>query len=180
MKLLGKQIDENDFWKGFYTVTLFLGLILLYLEIFLYRMTFIKMGILIIIVLIVGLLTFFLIKSHYKSTYNLKGNIFPLFQSFLSWGFIASYLFLATNYYLADKDITEHELIIKSKSSLPGYKITSKRQPTVRFDYADLEKELVFYSSDSELVENAKSIKLQIRKGALGFDIIENYKLINE
>ena len=180
MKLLGRQIDNNDFWKGFYNVTLFLGLILMYLEIFLYRKTFIKIDILLIIVVVVGSVTFVLIRKKYKSTYNLKGNFFPLMQSFLSWGFILSYLFLATNYYLADKDITEHQLIIKSKSSLSGYRITSKRQPTIRFDYADFEKELVFYSSNSELVENAKSIKLQLRKGALGFDIIENFQLINE
>lgn len=180
MMLLGRQIDNNGFWKGFYTVTLFMGLILMYLEVLLYRKTLIKIGILLIIVVVVGSVTFVLIRKKYKSTYNLKGNFFPLMQIFLSWGFILSYLFLATNYYLADKDITEHELIIKSKSSLPGYKITSKRQPTVRFDYADLEKELVFYSSNSELVENAKSIKLQLRKGALGFDIIEKYQLIDE
>ena len=179
MKLLGRQID-NDFWKGFYTVTLFLGLILMYLEIFLYRMTFIQEGILLIIVVFVGLVAFALIKNHFKTTYNLKGNFFPLMQSFISWGFIASYLFLATNYYLADKEKIEQIIIIKSKSSLPGYKFSSKRQPTIRFDSGDFEKELVFYTSDSELVENARSLKILLKKGAFGFDIIEDYQLINE
>ncbi|WP_167611076.1 hypothetical protein [Maribellus sediminis] len=180
MKQSIRHIDNNGFWKGFYTVTLFLGLTLLYLETLLYRKTLIDISILAIIVVVAGIVTFTLTKKHYKSTYNLRGNFLPFIQSILSMGFIVSYLFLAANYYLSDNDITEHKLTIKSKSSLPGYRITSKRQPTVKIDYADFEKELVFYTSDKELVENAKGIILEIRKGALGFDIIDNYKIIRD
>ena len=180
MRIFCIQINEIDFWKGFYTISLFLGAILMYLEIFLYRETFIRIGHILIIVFIVGLITFQLTKNHYRKIYNLKSNFFPLLQSLISWGFISSYLVLATNYYFADKEISEYIIEIKSRSSLSGYKITSPRQPTIRFDYNDFEKELVFYSSDSELVDKAKDIRLSIKNGALGIDIIDNFKLLND
>jgi hypothetical protein len=180
MKLFGRQINDTDFWKGYYTLTLFLGLFLIYLEITIYRKTFISIGILLFIVLIIGLFSFILSKKHYKMTYNLNGNFFPLVQNLLSWGFISCYMILATNYYFADSYKTEYTFKIKSKNSLPGYRIASSRQPTVRFAYFNFEKELVFYSSDSELVDQATKIKVVIRKGALGFDILDDYKLANK
>jgi hypothetical protein len=180
MKAQRKQISDTDCWKGFYTIFAFFGLILMCLEIPIYRNTFIKIGILLFIVLFIGVITFFLSKTHYKKTYNLKGVFFPLLQSILSWGFISSYLFLATNFYFADKDSTEHILKIKSKSSIPGARTKINRQPTAKFDYSGFEKEIVFYYSDSKLVDKAESIKLHIRKGALGFDIIGDYAVINK
>jgi hypothetical protein len=177
MKLKILQIESKDFWKGLYTLTLFLGLILMFLEIFIYRKTFIDLGIIISLILFVGMIVFVFSKQHYKKTYNLKGNFFPLMQSIFSWGFIACYLFLALNFYFADKKIIEWVLPIKSKSSIPGYRPMSLRQPTIKFNYGKFEKELVFYYSETAVVDTSQKIKLQIRVGAFGYDIIDHYEL---
>lgn len=180
MKLLGRQINISDFWKGYYTTTLFLGLILMYFVTIIQRKTIINFGILLIIALIVGLLTFTLNKAHYKMTYNLKSNFFPLMQNFISWGFVTCYLFVATNYYLADKDKKEYRFQIKSKSSMAADRKGDARLPTATIDYFDFDKELVFNSEDYGLLIKSDSVKIQIKKGALGFDIICDYKLMIE
>jgi hypothetical protein len=125
---------------------------------------------------LVGLIAFIISNQHYKKTYNIKGSFLPLMQSILSWGFIACYLFLALNFYFADKQINECVLPIKSKSSIQG-RPRSMRQPTIKFDYNKFEKELVFYFSETALVDKSQEIKLQIRKGAFGYEIIDDYKL---
>jgi hypothetical protein len=175
---LRRQLS-NDFWKGFYMVSILIGLIFTYLAVAIFRNTFIHLGFLLIIILIVGLLAFILNKKHYKKTYNLKSNFFPLIQNFMSWGLISCYLFLATNFYFANKTITDHTFNIISKSSLPAYRSIETRLPTVRFKYNDYDKELVLYSSDSGIVGKAEKVTVQIRKGALGFDIIDKYLLVS-
>jgi hypothetical protein len=94
MKLLGRQINNNDFWKGFYTTTLFLGMILMYFATIIHRKTFVNFGILLIIAVFVGLITFTFNKTHYRVTYNLKSNFFPLMQNIISWGFVSYSPFL--------------------------------------------------------------------------------------
>ena len=169
---------KEKFWKVFYNLMFFVGLILLLFEILIYRKTIIDAYILISIILVVGFLAFYFNKQHYKKTYSLDGNFYPILHNFFSWGFISGYIFLATNYYLAENISTNYKFKIKEKSSMPGSKYhRSEREPLVRFDYFDFEKELVFHFSDTEKVNSADSVKVSIKKGGLGFDILESYDI---
>lgn len=50
-----------------------------------------------------------------------------------------------------------------------------ERKPLVTIDYFNFEKELAFRHADTEKVKNADSVIVSIRKGKLGFDILEDY-----
>jgi hypothetical protein len=65
------------------------------------------------------------------------------------------------------------------KSSMPGRKYhRNERQPLVRIDYFNFEKELVFRFKDTDKVMKADSVNLKIKKGGLGFDILKEYNVI--
>jgi len=175
-----QTVEKLKFWKGFYTLTLFTGIVLLVFEINIYRKTIIDFYIPSSIILVVGLLTFYFNRHHYKKTYLLTGDFFPLMQNLFSCGFISCYIFMATNYYSADKATTKYQFLIKEKSSMPGRKYhRNERQPLVRVDYFNFEKELVFRYSDTDKVNKADSVILSIRKGGLGFDILDEYDVFN-
>lgn len=55
--------------------------------------------------LITTAITFFIIRKGYNRIYPNKKLIYPIGQSLISFGFIACYLFMALNYFLADRDI---------------------------------------------------------------------------
>ncbi len=93
----------SDFWETYYFVIGLIGLILIILEIDIYRVTIIRKSILLAIILIAGLLAFMLNWSRYKRTYPSTGFLLQLAQSIISWGFIAAYVFMATNYYFANE-----------------------------------------------------------------------------
>ena len=87
---------------------------------------------------------------------------------------------MAVNYYLADKTITEYKFEIKEKSSMPGFKgHRNERKPLVRIDYSNIEKELVFRYVDTEKVNKADRVTVMVRKGGLGFDILDDYDVFN-
>jgi hypothetical protein len=169
-------VKNEKFWKGFYATTALFGAILMDFEIFIYRKTIIDTYIPISIILFIGLLTFYFNRQHYKRTYILSGNFFPIMQNIISWGFISCYIFMTSNYYLADKLTTEYKFEIKEKTSMSGSKGHSdERKPLVRIDYFEFEKELIFSYSDTEKVSNADSVKVTVRKGAFGFEILEDF-----
>jgi hypothetical protein len=101
-------------------------------------------------------------------------------QNLISWGFISCYVFMATNYYLADKTTTEYRLLIKGKSSMSGSKQHRyERKPLIIIDYFKFEKELVFRYEDADKVHKADSVKVKVRKGGVGFDILDDYDVFN-
>jgi heme/copper-type cytochrome/quinol oxidase subunit 2 len=171
-----EKVKNEKFWKRFYGLTGFLGLVLIMLEIFIYRRTIIATYIPISIILIIGFLTFYFNRQHYKKTFSLKGNFFPIMQNLISWGFIAGYIFMAINYYLADKTTTEYKFPIKEKSSMSGSKgHRDERQPLITIDFFKFEKQLIFRYADTDKVNKADSIMVKVRKGGLGFDILDSY-----
>ncbi len=175
-----ETVKNERFWKAFYAVTGFCGLVLMVFEIFIYRKTIIETYIPISIILIVGFSTFYFNKQHYKKTYILTGNFFPIMQNLISWGFVSCYIFMATNYYLADKTTTEYRFLIKEKSSMIGSKHhRDERKPLVTIDYFKFEKELVFRYADTDKVDKADSVMVTVRKGGLGFDILDDYDVFN-
>ena len=48
---------------------------------------------------LVAVIGFFIIQRDYRRTYQNKNLFFPFAQSFISFGFIACYLFMAINYF---------------------------------------------------------------------------------
>ena len=171
--------DSSDFWKRFYFITGLLGIFSIILEIDIYRVTIIRVSIPITIILIVGLISFILIRKNYYKTYSIKNIFFPLVQSIISWGFIACYVFMATNYYLANKNVQEYTFPIEQKGSMIGSKYhRDERSPLVIFNYLGEEKELVFKYVDTKKVNEADSVYMKIKKGFLGFDILDSYDVI--
>ncbi|ALJ00742.1 hypothetical protein [Rufibacter tibetensis] len=174
-----KQSDLKDklYWKWFFGVTIFTGMILMVLQIDIYRSTIIDSTIPLSIILGVGVLTYLLLQRKYKEVYNVRGFFYPLMQSLLSFGFIACYIFMAGNFYLAGRDSKQFTFPIKEKSSMPGTSNKSKRMPLVRFDYFGEEKELVFGYSSTAKVEESDFVTLTIKKGAFGFMVLESYNV---
>ena len=171
-----ENVENEKLWKRFYEATGFLGIVLIVFEITIYRKTIIYTYIPISIILLVGLITFYFNRQHYKKTYLLTGNFFPIMQHIVSWGFIASYIFMATNYFFAHKQISEYTFEIKEKNSMSGSKgHRSERQPLVGVDYFNFEKDLVFRFVDTDKVNKADSVIVKVRKGGLGFDILDDY-----
>ena len=56
---------------------------------------------------------------------------------------------------------------------------SDERQPLVTIDYFSFEKELVFRYVDTDKVNRADSVTVVVRKGGLGFDILDNYDVFN-
>lgn len=161
-------------------LTILTGLVLIGFATGIYRETIIGPTIPIFIILAVGLTTFFLTKSHYNRIHEFQRLIIPLMQCIASWGFIAGYLFMAINYYLADNELKEKQFKIESKSSIPGPRGKSReRRPTVTIDYFGFKKELFFSFRDTERVKNASKVNVTIRKGLLGFDILNHYDVVD-
>jgi hypothetical protein len=174
------NLKNEPFGKGFYTMTAVLGLVLLAFEMLIYRRTIINPYIPFSIMLVVGSVAFYFNRQHYKKTYLLTGNFLPFVQHFISWGSLSCYIFMATNYYLADKKTTEYKFSIKEKNSMSGPKgHRDERQPLVTIDYFSFEKELVFRYVDTDKVNKADSVTVVVRKGGLGFDILDNYGVFN-
>lgn len=101
-------------------------------------------------------------------------------QNLISWGFISCFIFMGTNYYLADKKTTEYRFLVKEKSSMTGSKHhRDERKLLVTIDYFKIEKELVFRYADSDKIDKADSVMVTVRKGGLGFDILDDYDVFN-
>ncbi len=168
----------SDFWETYYFVLGLAGCILIILEIDIYRVTIINKSILLIIILIAGLLAFILNWSRYNKTYPSTGIILHLAQSIISWGFISAYVFMAINYYFAGREISESMYPIKSKSTMSAGRRTYLRNPTVKIDFDGIEKELVFQRLATTVVKSADSVKIDIREGFFGFDVLQSYEAI--
>ena len=86
---------------------------------------------------------------------------------------------MAVNYYFLGETVKVYKLPIVEKSSMSGGKRNrNKRQPLVRIDYFGVEKELVFSYSSTSRVHSADSVQLTIRKGRLGFEVIQHYDVL--
>jgi hypothetical protein len=167
-------------WKVFYTFTFFMGVALLIMELGIYRATIVKMIIPVSIVLAVGVITLLLNRGHYSRVYQTHWLFFPLGQHVMSWGLTACYLFMAANYYLANKERHVLEFEIESKESVPGSRgrrLEEKR--VVMINYSGISKELIFKREDTRRVKDAHVVTLTVRKGFLGFDVIDHYDVVD-
>jgi len=171
-------MKREEFWNEFYMFMWLMGSILLVLSFQIYNKTFIHIYIPILILFTTGFLTHLLSKKRYNTTY--LGNIFSLSQHIFSWGSIACYLFMAINFYYNDGKLITHNLGIKEKNSISGGKgQASKRKPIIRINYQGFSKKLVFRYEETYLVKIADSVKINLNKGVLGFEVIDTYVVYN-
>lgn len=167
-------------WQIFYCITLMIGVVLSVFEVYLYRLTIISITIPISIILIVGVTTFLFNRSHYNRNFNTRGIFYPLFQNIISWGFISCYVFMAANYYGSGTEVRHVEFDIKSKSSMPGYKgRRNERSPFVTINYFGMKKELIFGYADTKRVDAASKVTLTVKRGLLGFDVLDHYDVMD-
>lgn len=175
------MFNKIDKWKVFYALVFITGLILMVFEVGLYRVTVISKFIPISIILSIGTVTYIASKKHYHKHNKGYGIFFGLLQNTCSWGFISCYLFMATNYYLADNEHRNLKFKIKSKGSMTGSKISrNKWKPLVTIDYFGFDKELVFRYTDTKKVENADEVIVIVEKGFFGFDVLDHYEAVEK
>ena len=150
-------------------------------QIQIFRNTIIDLSILIGIILVVGILSFFIDFKNYKQTYEYSGiwvYIYSLMHYICGFGFIVCSIFTLTNYYFADKKAIKETFEIVERSSLPGSKRhRDERQPTFVINYHGKMKELVFNHEYYEQMNSFTNVELEVRKGYFRFDILENKKL---
>jgi hypothetical protein len=103
-----------------------------------------------------------------------------IFHSF-STGALMMFTFMALNFYLAGDEVTSHQFDIQSKSSIPGSRHhRSEREPTVAINYWGFDKELVFHYEETEEVEKATKVRVVVRDGLFGFDVIDDFWAVQE
>lgn len=168
--------------KIFYPIIFILGLFLMAWQIAIYRNTIIDLKILVGIILIVGVVTFFIDFKDYKKTYNYNGiglYLYSLLHYVCGFGFIVCSVFMLTNFYLAESESKKERFKIVERSSMPGsgkyHK--SERKPTFKINYKGNIKELVFPHEHYDKMNFYTLVELEIRKGYFGFDILENKSL---
>ena len=173
------EIKNLKLWKTFYTLTLFIGIILLLWEIHIYRKTLIDLYIPLLLKVIPGVIAYLLIRDHYRRTYIIDGVFFPLGQSVLSVGFITCFMFMAANYYLADsKNTKTQQFWIKEKATIQGRR--TKPQPMIIIEYNGKDHELIFPSNYVKDALASSKVELILKPGFFGFDVIEKQGLISE
>jgi heme/copper-type cytochrome/quinol oxidase subunit 4 len=177
---LKRQNEKYAKWKKYYFIGFIAGLILMIFQIFLFRKTIIPIWIPLTIILTIGTVTFIFNRTHFNRTNNSSGWFFSLLQNICSWGFMFCYLFMSMNYYFADAEQLTSRFEIKSKSSMSGARgYRNERKPLVTIDYFGLEKVLVFSYNDTHKIDKATKVSLTVRKGLLGFDILEHYNTVD-
>ena len=168
-------------WKILYGAVFITGAILMIFEVGIYRKTVISNLIPISIILFVGTVTYIAGRNHYHKHNKGYGVFFGLMQNTCSWGFICCYLFMATNYYLANNKQRDLKFEIKSKSSMTGSKgQRDRRKPLVTIDYFGIEKELVFQYEDTEKIKEADEVIVRVKKGFFGFDVFDQYDAVDK
>ena len=179
LRLIPKIYNKRR--HSFYLLTGFAGLLLIYWEIHIYRLTLISIWVPLGIIAISAVLATLLDYRQYGETYNLSGlqNLFFAgCWNIASWGFLLCSAFILSNYYLHGDSVTRKEFEIVSRSSLPGDKSDrDKRKPTFDIRYKGLEKELVFEHRFYKWKDDYKSVILALEDGFWGYEIIRSKAL---
>jgi len=162
------------------------GLLLGVWEVFLFRRTIIDVSIPLVLWLTPGMV---LTPIFYRWLNQIDNMRLPWIPHFLLHyllhtciiGSVVTFSFMAINYYGADPNFTSERFEILEKSSLPGSKgHRNERLPTALINYHGLNKEIVFKYRDTERFRNATYVILYVKRGLLGYDILDDYDVANE
>lgn len=178
--LIGQRVSSGnkklDKLVGFLFI---LGLILLYLEILIFRETIIDLTIPLIIWLTPGVVMTPLLYGKMNNIDGMKAHwsLHYVLHTCMTGAFIL-YFFMASNFYLADNQIEKKSFKIIRTGSLPGPKGSrNEREPYVFINYEGLEKQLLFSFNVTDKINSAKEVELSVRKGFFGFDILDKYEV---
>jgi len=156
----------------------FLGLVLLLWEIEIYRDTIIDLKIPLLIWLTPGLVLTPIFYSRINALDRKANWALHYFLHTCMTGSFLLFSFMATNLYFSDSQSTIKHFNVINTGSICGPKgHRDEREPYVDINYEGLEKEVVFTYEETAKVMSAKSVKLTVRKGLLGFDILEKYEI---
>jgi hypothetical protein len=151
----------------------------MFLSVYIYHKTFIPIVIPIGIWLITGLISTILIFNLWNEYFVRTHFILQLLFNIISVGSIFCFLFLAINYYNKGNisKVNTYKIIERSEQ------VRSKGQsstmlPKIVIKNLNKTKELIFNYSETYKVYYGDSIKLTIKKGLLGYDVIDNYNFI--
>jgi hypothetical protein len=156
---------------GFLFIT---GIILMVWEIFIYRRTMIGLKIPLIIWLTPGLFLSPILFNKINNIDGMKANIILHYiLHTVMTGSIILFCFMALNYYLGDSKITEKRFEVIKTGNLAG----RGEEQYVVINYDGFKKQLVFKNTQDQNVLSAKSVKLIVRRGLFGFDVLEKYEV---
>jgi len=167
-------MEKNQKHKSFYVTIAIVGILLLMLETGIYQKTMIPFKIPFILTLSVSVIGFFIIQRNYRQSYQSKNLFFPFAQSFISFGFIGCYFFMAANYFFADNATETRTFSILTKHTIGT---GSNEQPAIEIDYDGIEKQLVFFNWQQKQLETSHQVLLTVKKGLFGFDIFSDIQL---
>ncbi len=169
-----EQVQTKSRGGALWMVLFFVGLIAQIYAINYYRKTAIELPISLGIYGGVGLLAY--IGVGRKTRHFLPQWYYRIFFLVVSFGGIASWAVLYTNYEFASKDIYLDKYQIIEKSSMSGDR-KSERQPLVYIMIDSTKKELVFPPSETGAVQTAKYVTIMRSEGYLGFNVIRGTAL---
>ncbi|RKD87765.1 hypothetical protein [Mangrovibacterium diazotrophicum] len=172
-----RRPNGNKKLEALFSILFFLGLILLYWEILIYRRTIIEIKIPLLIWLTPGILLTPLLYDKFNKIDGMRAHwlLHYVAHTCMTGAFLL-FGFMASNYYFADNQTVDKRFEIVRKGSLPGPKgHRSKREPYVEIVYKGFEKQLVFKYSDTKKIDAAQYVNLTVKKGVWGFDILERY-----
>jgi hypothetical protein len=153
----------------------FLGLVLLFFEIKIYRKTVIDYKTPFLLMVLIGFIISFFNKDFLKINFEIQSLFYRFIFNIVTFGGITSYTFMALNYYSPDTYIRENKFQIINKTSISGSKYhRNERKPLVSINYFGKEKELIFSYEETKRINDSDSIILHTKKGNLGYDIIVN------
>jgi hypothetical protein len=171
-----KQVN-NLSGKIFFTILFFAGLTSAIFEIDIYRKTFIPIAIPIAIYLLTGLLsTPFFLKT-LPPVLEKTGLFYQFIFNTLSWGGVATCLFMATNFYFSKNDRSAIELTILGSGNLAKGR-SGCATPYAEVNYQGIDKELMFPCET--IVSKYNTIILTLDKGLLGYDVVKSQKLLSQ
>lgn len=156
------------------TVFFFISMCLTVWGINIYRLTIIDLKYLFAVVafgIIVAFVTLtFLIKNSYSA-----------FWTFFATAGIGGGLFyfglLFLNQQFADTEILTEDFQIVKTGTLARGKNSSCSQPFANIDFNGVEKQLVFYCDEGEIIKHSTKVTLNYSEGTFGFYIIKSKRL---
>ncbi len=161
------------------TLLFFLFLISMSLTIWginIYRLTIIEIKYLFAVAIIGITVALFLLPRFLKSSYS-------KFWSFLITSAIGAGLFyfgfLFLNQRFADNHLQIEDFAILKRGKFPRGGFGSHcEQPYIIINFHGVEKQLVFYCLQTEMIKHAKKIELSYSRGAFGFNVIRSKQLL--
>jgi hypothetical protein len=176
------NIEFEDEYKGnkkldFLVSSLFfIGICLFIWTLSLFQHTIMDVTILFAILLIP---TFILTPLFYNKLNEIEGKKMAWYIHFLihiaMTGSFLLFSVLSTNYYLAESQKSNFKFRIIKIGRLSSRK--GKGVPYAVINYKGMEKQLEFRQSDSDKLDTAHFVNMEVKKGFLGFDVLEKFSV---